>query len=95
MGENVGFEINGKSQLFSRPVIILKKLAKGFYLIVPTTSQKRSGNWFVNFKLQNVEETACFHQVRSIDYRRLSSKLGDLDDLDYKKVKEGFLKLYM
>jgi hypothetical protein len=30
IGENVGSEINGKSRLFSRPVIIFKKLAHGF-----------------------------------------------------------------
>ena len=46
------------------------------------------------FKLKGVEEYACLHQIRSVDYRRLFSKLGRLDDSDYKKVKDGFLKLY-
>lgn len=36
-GENIGSEINGKSNLFSRPAVILKKLSRGFYLVVPTT----------------------------------------------------------
>ena len=38
VGENVGSEINGKSALFSRPVIIYKKLSHGFYFVIPTTS---------------------------------------------------------
>ena len=39
-GENVGSEINGKSALFSRPVIIYKKLSHGIYFVIPTTTQK-------------------------------------------------------
>lgn len=58
IGENVGSEINGKSDLFSRPGIILKKLSHGFYLIVPTTTQKREGSWYVEIKL-NDKKTYC------------------------------------
>ncbi len=38
---------------------------------------------------------ACLHQARTMDYRRLSSKLGELDETDFKKVKEGFKNLYL
>lgn len=44
VGENVGSEINGKSALFSRPVIIYKKLSHGFYFVIPTTTQKKEGS---------------------------------------------------
>jgi hypothetical protein len=30
-----GSEIGGKSKLFSRPVIIFRKLAHGFYFVIP------------------------------------------------------------
>jgi hypothetical protein len=50
IGENVGSEINGKSRLFSRPVIIFKKLAHGFYFVIPTTSKSKVGSWFVPFR---------------------------------------------
>jgi mRNA interferase MazF len=40
IGENVGSEINGKSERFSRPVLILRKLAHGFFLVAPTTTQR-------------------------------------------------------
>ncbi len=94
VGENVGFEINGKSKLFSRPVIILRKLAHGFYFVIPTTTQKRVGDWYVSFMQSGWTGTACLHQARSIDYRRLWSKLGELDEEDLRRVKESFLKLY-
>ena len=50
IGENVGSEINGKSALFSRPVIVLKKLSHGFYFVIPTTTKVREGSWYVPFR---------------------------------------------
>jgi len=94
VGENVGSEINGKSDLFSRPVLILKKLAHGFYFVVPTTTQARQGSWYVGFRQQERDMVACLHQARAIDYRRLSSRLGKIDSDDFDKVREGFHKLY-
>ncbi len=94
IGENVGSEINGKSNLFSRPVIIYKKLAHGFYFVVPTTTQEKQGSWFVAFRQQAKTMIACLHQARAIDHRRLSSKLGTLDDEDFERVKHHFRVLY-
>ena len=94
IGENVGSEINGKSRLFSRPVIIFKKLSHGFYFVIPTTTQNRTGTWYVSFRQQDKEMIACLHQARSIDYRRLSSRLGTLDDQDFERVNKGFHALY-
>ena len=94
IGENVGSEVNGKSDLFSRPVIILKKLSHTFYFVIPTTTQSRSGSWYVGFVHQDREMFACLHQARAIDYRRLSSRLGKLDGDDFAKIKAGFRTLY-
>lgn len=94
MGENVGFEINGKHQTFSRPGIIFKKLSHGHYLVIPTTTKPKRGSWYVPFRHKNLETVACLHQVRAIDYRRLLSKLGQMDDKDQQKIKRGFWELY-
>ena len=37
---------------------------------------------------------ASLHQARAIDHRRLSTKLGQLDDSDFDRVREEFWKLY-
>lgn len=94
IGENVGSEINGKSALFSRPVIVLKKLSHGFYFVIPTTTQIREGSWYVPFRQQGKDMLACLHQARAIDFRRLSSRLGKVDGDDFERVKDGFRKLY-
>jgi mRNA interferase MazF len=94
IGENVGSEIGGKSELFSRPVIIYKKLAHGFYFVIPTATKEKAGSWYVSFTHKEKVTVACLHQARSIDYRRLSTKLGTLSHEDLMTVKRGFDKLY-
>ncbi len=94
LGENIGFEINGKSKLFTRPVLIFKKLSKEFFLVVPLTTQHHMGSWYVNYTHAGKSITACLQQVRTIDYRRFYSKLGVLDDSDFEKIKIGFRTLY-
>src|ERR1700741_2772650 len=88
IGENVGSEVNGKSTLFSRPVIIFKKLAHGFYFVIPTTTKPKIGSWYVPFRQADRKMIASLHQARSIDHRRLSTKLGQLDDTDFERVRE-------
>jgi mRNA interferase MazF len=90
VGENVGSEMNGKSERFSRPVLILKKLAHGFFLIAPTTTQPREGTWYVHVSLKEQDEYVCLNQVRTIDYRRFSSKLGQIDSDNFDAVRERF-----
>jgi mRNA interferase MazF len=94
IGENVGSEINGKSERFSRPVLILRKLAHGFYLIAPTTTQPRKGTWYVHVRLKAKDEYVCLNQIRTIDHRRLFSKLGQIDTDYFDAVREGFWRLY-
>jgi mRNA-degrading endonuclease toxin of MazEF toxin-antitoxin module len=93
-GENVGSEINGKSKFFSRPGLVLKKLSRGFYLVAPTTTQKKDGSWYVEITQGNKKMYVCLHQIRTIDYRRVSSRLGQMDENDFQKVTDAFYKLY-
>lgn len=93
-GENVGSEMNGKSDQFSRPGLILKKLSRGFYLVAPTTTKIKSGSWYEQIIQEGKLMNVCLHQIRTIDYRRLSSRLGILDESDFIRVKERFFNLY-
>src|SRR3989344_3894081 len=94
LGENVGSEMNGKSRLFFRPGLVLKNLSRGFFLIAPSTSQKKEGTWYVPIQQEGKEMFICLHQIRTIDYRRLSTCLGQIAADDFKRVKEAFSRLY-
>lgn len=93
-GDNVGSEINGKNKLFSRPGIILKKLSRGLFLVLPTTSKSKTGSWYVSLRQERKNMCVCLHQVRVLDYRRFSNRLGIIDEEDFRRIKEGFNRLY-
>ena len=95
IGENIGSEINGKSKLFSRPVLVFRKLSGNTFLGLPTTSQQRKGTWYVTITLGKTESAVVLSQVRVLDYKRLSSKIGQLETVEMRKVLKGFRDLYI
>ena len=83
-----------ESPLFTRPVIVLKRLAARLFLCHSVT--EADSWWGPGTSLSNTKAKwwrfASSHS-RSMDYRRLFSKLGELDDEGLKRDKEGFQRL--
>ncbi len=93
-GENVGVEINGKNKLFSRPVLIYKKLSREGFLGIPLSTQLHDGSWYVSFRFQEKQQVAVLSQVRVFSVFRLYGKIGQLDDTDMERIRQGFYELY-
>lgn len=93
-GENIGTETSGKGNDFTRPVVVLKKFGRVSFLGIPTTTQRQKGSWYVIFKHKGIDETAMLNQARVFSYKRLHSKMGTLDDQDFKNVKEAYIRLF-
>lgn len=94
LGENVGTEINGKGELFSRPILIYRKLGLFQFLGISLSTQKHNGTWFVNFRFKNKEQYASLNQIRVINISRLQERMGMIDKSDMRKVVDGFRRLY-
>ena len=69
-GENVGVEINGKNELFSRPVLVYKKLSRFGFVGIPLTSQVKYGSWYVEFDFKGKRQTAVLAQIRTFSVSR-------------------------
>lgn len=94
VGTNVGVEIDGKGQRYSRPVLVLKKLSKFGFMAIPLTSQPKEGSWYVNFEFLGITEAAAICQARVMSVSRLYGRMGRVPESDLQKVKDGFHKLY-
>lgn len=94
LGENVGTEINGKGELFSRPILVYRKLGSLQFLGIPLSSKEHIGTWFVNFRFKNREQYASLNQIRVINVSRLQERMGMVDKSDMRKIIEGFQGLY-
>ena len=95
VGENVGIEINGKSEYYSRPVLVFKKLSHLGFMGIPLSTQKHDGAWYICFKFQGKEIYAALSQIRVFSSARLYNRLGQIAENDMEKVKTGFKELYL
>ena len=93
-GENVGIEINGKSERFSRPVVIMKKLSRYGFMGIPLTSQEKSGSWYAEFEFLGKKEFAAVCQARTMSVSRLYAKIGQIPKSDLDIIKKAFHELY-
>ena len=85
-------EINGKNELFSRPVFVYKKVGRLSFFGIPLTSQIKTGDWYVNFLIHGKVETAILSQMRMFSILRLSNKLGQLEPVDIERIKKRVIR---
>lgn len=93
IGENVGYEQNGKGDDFSRPVLVVKKLNRNMFFGVPLSTQRKNGSYFYEFELNNKTSTALLVQAKIFDVKRLDQKIGMIDKENFENLKKGLKDL--
>lgn len=63
-------------------------------MAIPLTSQKHEGSWYVSFRQNGVDEVAIVGQAKVMSVKRLYARIGKIDEMDYKRIREAFLELY-
>lgn len=79
VGENIGFEQDGKGRMFARPVLIVSGFSKEVFWGLSLTSQNKQGRYYRSFTLNNgIASTAILSQLRAYDSKRIvnTKKLG-------------------
>ena len=96
MGQNIGFEQNGKGENFVRPIVILKKITNQMFIGIPLSSQLKDGDWFFKFEF-NIKDKislniAILPQIRMFSSKRLLNKIGVMKIEDFEKMKDKIKK---
>lgn len=95
VGENIGVEINGKNERFSRPVLILKKYGQLGFAGVPLTSRdKNNDNWYMSFRFNDGDSEAALTQTKLFSVYRLLGKMGKVTDTDLEIIKEAYREMF-
>jgi mRNA interferase MazF len=81
IGENLGSEISGKSNLFTRPVLILRKYDQYSFYGLPLTTKYKEGTWYMPIKFGGKCQIIVLTQGRRFDYRRLQKKIGQIPEI--------------
>ncbi len=94
IGENVGTEINGKNEKFTRPVFVLRKYDKYSFLGLPFTTKTKEGTWYVQINFVGIKQTVVLSQGRALDYRRFKEKIGELEEDEVANIRAEYIKLH-
>jgi len=94
IGENIGFEEDGKRKDFTRPVLILKVFNRKFCHIVPLSTTDKRGIYYYPFDGKTGKTSvAILSQTRSIDATRLHEKVGKISKRDFDEIKKKIVQL--
>ena len=94
LGQNIGDEENGKGKDFRRPILILKKLSKNTSLIVPITKSLKEHKFRIKIGIiKNENASVIMSQIKTIDTKRLSLKIGMIDKNIFEQIKKSFRHL--
>ena len=94
LGENIGFEQDGRGDDFLRPVVIIRKFNNEVFWGVPLTRTKKDLPFYFAFTLQTDTEvpveksTAVLSQVRLVDAKRLRRMIGYISEEDFVSLKK-------
>lgn len=85
----MGFEENGKGQLFNRPVLILKKCGSKTFIGIPISTTKRRGNYYYPIELDGRLCVCLLTHIRLFDSRRLTQKIAMLDFERFQDIRKA------
>ena len=93
IGENIGFEQDGRGDEFLRPVIILKKFNNEVLWAIPLTRIDKKNKYYFSFQFDNKSSVAILSQIRLFDAKRLKYKMGDMKMVDFVGLKNKIRQL--
>jgi mRNA interferase MazF len=80
-------EQNGKGEIFSRPVLVMKRFSRNMFFGIPLSTQIKDGNFFYNFYFLEQQSNALLVQARLYDTKRLENRLGMIEKSDFTNIK--------
>ncbi len=86
LGVNIGIETDGKSDLFERPVLILKVFNSEMIWVMPITSVVKTAAFRYSFIFNNIKQSVVITQLRTISAKRLRRKIGTISELDFDNI---------
>ena len=94
IGENIGFEQDGKGSDFMRPLLVFRKYSNNLFLGIPLSTTLKDGSFFFNFQFMSEKKScALLVQARTFDSKRLDRKIGMINKNDFAKLEDSMKSL--
>ena len=92
-GKNIGREIDGKGERFSRPILIVRKYGKESFFGIPLSSKIHTGIWYAPVILNGIQRTALLSQAGSFSAKRLFGKIDTISVDAFERIVKTFIEL--
>ena len=95
LGVNIGYEADGKNDMFVRPVLILKVFGNGTCWILPLTTKYKENPYYLECVLGSAIEKSyvVLSQLKLISQRRIIKKMAMISEKDFIRVKEEISRI--
>ena len=94
VGQNVGYETQGKGDDFLRPVLIFRKFSRDTFLGIPLTTSIKDDMFHYKFNYKKGKDScASLSQIKLFDAKRINQKDGKMNIDSFNDLKEKLKKL--
>ncbi len=95
IGENVGFEQNGKGTESTHPVLAIRVLNKKMFIGVPMSSSDKNdkSNYYFRINYKGEDYYVLLLQVRLFSTKQLKQLIRRVDKDEFKDIKKALRKL--
>lgn len=93
LGVNIGFEEDGKNEMFERPVLIFRKFNKNIFWGLPLTSKEKENKFYFTFEFNNRRSSVILSQLRVFSGKRLIRRMGRVNRKTFDEIESKVLTL--
>jgi len=87
-GVNVGSEIDGKGESFTRPALVLHVIGSHLALIAPMSTKVKDVVGYIPFVWKGRTTALCVHQIRIVSQKRILARKGRISVGKLRQVKK-------
>jgi mRNA interferase MazF len=95
IGINIGNEIDGKGDIFSRPVLVIRRCNRDTFIGVPLTKTDKGLPWYVSCDIDNKNGACNISQIRLFDQKRLLRLVKKIEDEDFNVIKQAIRDIFV
>jgi len=93
IGVNLGFEQDGRSDTFERPILVVRKFNQDIFLGLPLTSALKEGPYYQKVSYEGRDYCIVLSQIRLFDRKRLQRKIRILPKNEFEKIVNNFKEI--
>ena len=86
VGVNIGHEVDGKSEYYNRPVLVLRKFNKRLFWGLPLSTKIKDNPHYHQIYFNGKHQCVLLTHLRLYDSQRLTDKMGKLPGKQFEAI---------